>query len=121
MKLDENALNRYMEQLEFYMQNHKPYLIPTISINELAAKTTIPARHLSQVINEKLNKNFFDFINKYRVEEAKRLLSQNISEKETILKIAFESGFNSKSTFNSIFKKFVNMTPSQYQKKFTAQ
>ena len=66
--------------------------------------------------NEKLNKNFFDLINGYRVEEAKEKLS-DFKEEQTILGIGFEVGFNSKSAFNRVFKKFTQMTPSEFRKK----
>ena len=103
----------YLKKLSFYMKKEKPYLIPSLTINELADKLSIPSRHLSQVINESLNQNFFDFVNSYRIEEAKHILLDNSDGKRTILQIVFETGFNSKSVFNSAFKKHTGMTPSE--------
>jgi len=70
--------------------------------------------HLSQVINQQSGKNFFKFINEYRVEEAKRLLTDQSTQKYTILAIAYDCGFNSKSSFNTIFKQYTGKTPSDF-------
>jgi AraC-like DNA-binding protein len=72
--------------------------------------------HLSQVINQLEGKNFFDFVNAYRVEEVKRKMADDRSKKLTLLAIALESGFNSKTSFNMVFKKMTGQTPSQYYK-----
>ncbi len=92
----------------------KNFLAPKISIAELSHRTGIPVNHLSKIINEQLRLNFFDFINSYRVEEFKRLVSEAKHEYFTLLGLAFEAGFNSKSTFNAMFKKFTEQTPSIY-------
>jgi len=76
----------------------------------------IPAQHLSQTINEQLNQTFSEFINIYRVEEAKRLLLDTRKKHISILAIAEEVGFNSKSSFNAVFKKYANITPSEFRK-----
>ena len=99
------------------MDEKKPYLIPSITLNELAEKAEIPPRSLSYIINNSLNQTFFDFINRYRVSEAQRLLSDSASNIKTILDILYEVGFNSKSVFNTAFKKHTYMTPSNYRKK----
>ncbi|KAB2844021.1 MAG: AraC family transcriptional regulator, partial [Melioribacteraceae bacterium] len=83
------------------------------TIRELAENLNIHPNHLSQIINEKLGQNFFDFINSYRIKEAEKLLLKN--GKKTILEIAFEVGFNSKSTFNAAFKKHTGVTPTAYK------
>jgi AraC-like DNA-binding protein len=75
----------------------------------------VSTHHLSQIINERLNKNFFEFINHFRVKEAKRLLKDPGSQHLTLAAIGFEAGFNSVSSFNSIFKKATSFTPSQYR------
>jgi AraC-like DNA-binding protein len=71
--------------------------------------------NLSEILNTRLNQNFYDFINRYRVEEVKKRLSENDSGKFSLIAIAFDSGFNSKSSFNTIFKKLTGVTPSQFR------
>ena len=107
----------YREQLLRFMDREKPYLDSELTLKALAIRLSLSYFHLSQIINEDLKQNFYDFVNRYRVEEAKaRLKSMQSKEnrKITILDVAFDSGFNSKSTFNLVFKKFVHMTPSQF-------
>ncbi|MCD4693709.1 MAG: helix-turn-helix domain-containing protein [Calditrichales bacterium] len=104
-----------MEKLISFMKSEKKYLIPDLTLNELAEKVSIPPFHLSQILNTCLNQNFFDFINSYRIEESKKLLSEHSSNKKTILEIIYETGFNSKSVFNNAFKKYTGMTPSQFR------
>jgi len=82
----------------------------------MAQSLNLSTNHLSQIINEKLEMNFFDFINEYRVNEVKDRLSDPKYKHYTLLAIAFDSGFNSKSSFNSIFKQYTGLTPSEFQK-----
>ena len=89
-----------------------------MKISELADSLTVPAYHLSQLINDEFLVNFYDFINKYRVEEAKKLLIED-THNYKILAIAYEVGFNSKATFNRVFKKFTDVTPSEFKEKFS--
>lgn len=112
--LTEAQAQAYLQQIEAYMLQEKPYLEPRITIGELAQRLQIPVNDLSQIINEQLEQNFYDFINSYRVEAFKELLSQPDSEQFTLLSLGLEAGFNSKSTFNAIVKKFTGLTPSQY-------
>jgi len=98
------------------METQKPYLDPTLCLNNLAEKLAIPTHHLSQVLNICLNQNFFDFINSYRIKESRRLLSEQDPRKKTIIEILYQTGFNSKSVFNVAFKKYTGMTPSQFRK-----
>ena len=72
--------------------------------------------HLSQLLNENLNQKFYDFVNGYRVEEAKRALFDPANDHLTILAVALEAGFSSKSAFNAAFKKFAGTTPSDFRK-----
>lgn len=101
------------------MQNDKLYLNPTLTLNELARHLAISPKVLSQVLNNELNKNFHDFVNEYRVEEVKKRLTDVQYQHLTILGIAFDAGFNSKSTFNRIFLKFTQMSPKQYRNQYT--
>ncbi len=106
----------YKTLLEELMEDESPYLNPEISLTDLSEMLAIPSNHLSQVLNEQFSLNFFDFINSYRVHEAQSWLSDPVRSKATMLAIAFESGFKSKSTFNAAFRKHLGMTPSEYKK-----
>jgi AraC-like DNA-binding protein len=102
-------------RLKHTMETRKLYLDPDITIYQIADIMELKKHHLSQLINEAGQQNFFDFINSYRVEEAKRRLTDPAMQHLTILAIAMESGFNSKATFNAVFKKMTGYTPSGYQ------
>jgi len=106
---------RYVERLLKLMEQERPFTDGELTIQKLAAKLSVPSHHLSQVINERLNQTFSDFINSYRIEEAKRRLLDPASKHLSILGIAEDVGFNSKSSFNSVFKKHTNMTPSEFR------
>lgn len=114
--LDEENYNRYLKQLELVMENEKPFLNPTLSLNELADKITISPRYLSDLINRSFNQNFFDFINTYRIEEAKKMLAFDSDGRRTVLEVLYDSGFNSKSAFNTAFKKYTGITPTEYRR-----
>lgn len=102
----------HLETLQSYMKNDKPYLKSDLTIKDLAAAISLPYWRISQVINERLRQNFFEFVNHYRVEEAKRMIDHG---DKNMLEIAYDVGFNSKSAFNASFKKIVQQTPSQYK------
>jgi AraC-like DNA-binding protein len=106
---------RYLDRLLSFMKNEKPFTDGDLTIQKLAEKLSIPPHHLSQTINERLGQTFSDFINSYRVEEAKRKLLDPALSHLSVLGIAEEVGFNSKSSFNSVFKKHTNMTPSEFR------
>ncbi len=107
----------YTRKLVTYMKEEKPYLDPNISAAALAEALDIPLKHLSQVINQQLNRNFKHFVNEYRIQEAKIRLLDPREQDFVLLKIALDVGFNSKSAFNAAFKKFTGTSPSQYRKK----
>ena len=113
--LDELEKRRRKEELLRLMDAEKPHLNPSLTMSGLARELRISPRHLSQIINELFGRNFCDFINGYRIEESKRLLSDPAREQRSILDIAYEVGFNSKSTFNSAFKKQTGMKPSEFR------
>lgn len=104
-----------ISRLEQYMREHKPYLNCLLNLDNLAGQLQWSPRHLSQVINRHYQQNFFDFINTYRVEECKRLLSDPARRDETMLEIMESAGFNSKATFNTFFKKKAGLTPSEFR------
>lgn len=114
--LDEADAELYLNKLEHLMKTEKPYLDANLSLPQLAVMLEIPSHHLSRVINEKLGQNFFDFINQYRVEEVKAKMANSKFDYLSLLGIAFESGFNTKSAFNRVFKKMTGLTPSEFKK-----
>ena len=107
---------KYLRRLQDAMEIEKVYTDGNLTLQKLATKLSIPAQHLSQVVNEQLNQNILDYINSHRVEEAKRRLADPARKHISILAIAEEVGFNSKSSFNSVFKKHANITPSEFRK-----
>jgi len=113
--VSETDIQLYVSSLIEYMKTAKPYLNPMLKLNDLADNLSIPAKSLSQAINQELGHNFFDFINKYRINEAKTKMKHSNGEATTILEILFESGFNSKAAFNRAFKKHTGVTPSQFK------
>ncbi len=105
---------QYHGKLIALMNTKKPYLEPKLSLGNLADELGITANHLSQIINQYEDKNFFDFVNTYRVEEFKQRVADPANSNYSILAIALDSGFNSKSSFNQVFKKITGKTPTQY-------
>jgi AraC-like DNA-binding protein len=99
-----------------YMDEKKPYCEPELTLTSLAKQLNMGRNQLSEIINASMGCNFYDFINRYRVEEVKTMLTHPSGKNFTILAIAFDAGFPSKSTFNTIFKKFTGLTPSEYRK-----
>lgn len=110
---EEDAL-LYHGRLKELMENKEPYLEPKLSLVTLAEYLDISPNYLSQIINQYEGKNFYDFINHYRVEEFKERAQNPENSNFSLLAIAYDSGFNSKSSFNEVFKKNVGKTPSQY-------
>lgn len=117
--LKEKEADKYSEQLMEYMRLKKPYLNPELTLAQLASEIDVSTHHLSQIINEQFKLNFFEYINQFRVEEVKTRINDPKFENYSLLGIAFDSGFNSKSSFNRIFKKSTNQTPSQYKSSLT--
>lgn len=117
--LKETRAHEYLVRLISCMEATSPFLDRDLSIQDLSDMTGIPRHHITQVLNEKHKKNFFTFINEYRVKEVISRFKDPKNNNFTILAIAFDSGFNSKTTFNSIFKNQTGMTPSQYREKVT--
>ena len=113
---DKVITQEQIEQIDEFMKTQKPYLTPALTLEKLAAQMSLQPRFLSHVINRYFECNFFDFVNSYRVEEAKNLLADSAQGEKTILDIMFDVGFNSKATFNTLFKKKVGMTPTEYKK-----
>ena len=115
-RLTEEDAEAYATRLIKYMETGKPYLDPDLSLPQLSDNLDIPVHYLSQVINGRYGLNFHDFVNRYRVEEFKEKVGSAEFVNFTLLGIAFECGFNSKSAFNRVFRQFTGVTPSQYKK-----
>lgn len=109
-------LEAFKSELLDFMMSKKPYLDPELSLPKLAQTMGVTTHFLSQAINTSMDENFFTFINRYRVEESKKLLHDPEKSHFNILQIAYEAGFNSKTTFNTVFKKMAGVSPSVFQK-----
>lgn len=114
--LKEEEAKRLLKNLKEHMTNEMPYLENNLSLSMLAEQLNISANQLSQLLNEYLNKNFYDFINTYRLKEFKEGVKDPKNCHFTLLSIAYQCGFNSKTTFNTFFKKATGKTPSEYYK-----
>lgn len=115
---ESEELSSSLKDLEEYMVREKPYLDFDLTLNELARQLKLTAPALSKLIKQYKNQNFYDFINTYRIEEAKKLISDSGESKKTIQEIMYECGYNSKSSFNTAFKKVTGETPTSYRKQF---
>lgn len=114
--LDEKEGEKYYEKLLQTIKEDQPFLQPGLSLRDLASMIDLHPNKLSELLNEKVGKNFSGFINHYRVEMFKKMVTDPQNAHLSILGIAFESGFNSKTAFNTFFKKETGMTPKQYLK-----
>lgn len=113
--LNKEESKRLAEELIRFVETQKPYLNSRLTIKELADGLGIHPKRLSQVINENFDENFFNFINRFRVEEFQRRVTDPRFSHYTILAIGLDCGFNTKSSFNSIFKKLTGKTPSEFR------
>jgi AraC-like DNA-binding protein len=113
---NEKTYNEELLKLQQYMEEEKPFLNPSLTIQDVSNDIQIPVRDLSLLINHKLEQHFYDFINSYRIENAKNILKDVTKNKVTILEILYEVGFNSKSSFNTAFKKHTGFTPTNFRK-----
>jgi AraC-like DNA-binding protein len=104
------------ERILLYMEDQKPYIDSELTLDQLAGQLSLKAKLLSHVINEVLGQNFFDFVNRYRIQEARRLLTNPEDKKLTVLEVLYQVGFNSKSSFNTLFKKYTGLTPTEFRK-----
>ncbi|WP_299486842.1 helix-turn-helix domain-containing protein [uncultured Allomuricauda sp.] len=116
--LDSSASERLMEQVKTLFIDQQVFLENTISLESIAKKMEISPRKLSQVINENEQTNFSDFVNSYRIEKAKVLLTDSSLQNEKIIAIAYDCGFGNVTSFNLAFKAKTQLTPTQYRNKF---
>ncbi|MFT6925788.1 MAG: AraC-like DNA-binding protein [Psychromonas sp.] len=115
--LNQQQSHRYLQRIVTHMNDNKSYLDANLTLDKLSNQLKMPRHYLTQVLNEQLDKNFHQFINEYRINTVKEWMMSQGGQEMTLLDIAYESGFNSKSTFNTVFKRLTEMTPSQYRKK----
>jgi len=113
--LNEELLESYKVELTELMENERAYLNPSLTLPKLSSMVRCPINHLSQVINAGFGMSFFDYLNRYRIDEAKRLLTDNTDPQPAILTVAFEVGFNSNSAFYSAFKRSCGKTPACFR------
>ena len=101
--------------LKQYMIEKEPFLDPSLTIQQLSNQIDIPVRDLSILINHHMDQHFFDFVNEYRIQKAMSILKDPLKRDLTVLEILYEVGFNSKSSFNTSFKKYTGLTPTAYR------
>ncbi len=109
------AISTQIALLKQYMTAKEPFLDPSLTIQELSNQINIPVRDLSILINHHIDQHFFDFVNEYRIQKAMSILKNPLKRDLTVLEILYEVGFNSKSSFNTYFKKYTNLTPTAYR------
>jgi AraC-like DNA-binding protein len=114
--LSESGKQKILDSITNEFETNKYYSDNLASLSELAKKIGESPHHVSQVINEKMNKNFFELLAAYRIEEAKKILSEDRKNKFTIEEISEMVGYNSKTAFNNAFKKISGKTPSEFRK-----
>jgi AraC-like DNA-binding protein len=110
-----NYTDEQVQRLHKYMQESKAYLNSQLKIDDLAQSISMPQKLLSNLINREFKKNFFEYVNEFRIEEAKRQLTAAEYKNKSVLDIALDSGFNSKSSFYDLFKKSLGTTPSGFR------
>lgn len=108
-----------LDKLEQHLEEQKPFLDPEVSLADLAQQLQASPRQVSVLINKGMGKSFFDLINSYRIEEAKRILKESTDPGLTVLEVMYEVGFNSKSSFNTAFKKYTGLTPTAYKNRIS--
>jgi AraC-like DNA-binding protein len=114
--LSHEDLRKYASAMDQLMADRRLYLNPELSLAEVSEALQIPRHHLTQALNTEMGKNFYTYINELRVKEFMDMVVNPKKKEYTFLAIAYECGFNSKSTFNSVFKKITSFTPSEYLK-----
>ena len=102
---DSNESSQIIKQLKLHMSGNEPFLDSSLSVYDLATQLDMRVRDLSLLINHTLNQHFFDFVNHYRIQKAMELLGDPENRQVTVLEVLYEVGFNSKSSFNTVFKK----------------
>lgn len=116
--IDTDKADEIMKRVTYLFEVEKIYRKEDISLQSLSEELSIPSYQLSWIINKKMNVTFSGLVNSFRVEEVKKRLASFQEDDKTILDIAFDAGFNTKTSFNRVFKKLTRMTPSQYRRRY---
>ena len=114
--LKKGEIDKYVKELEKIMMDSKLYLNPDLSLKDLATYLELPTNYTSQLLNQGFNRNFSEYINTYRLNEFKERVMLEENKALNIMAIAYDSGFNSKTVFNTFFKKLEGITPNTYLK-----
>lgn len=115
--LDPDKSDEIMKRVTYLLDVEKTFRKENLSLQTLSGELSIPPHQLSWVINKRMNVTFSELVNSYRMEDVKKRLSSSQEADKTILEIAFDSGFNTKTSFNRVFKKHTGLTPSQFRKR----
>jgi AraC-like DNA-binding protein len=107
---------KQIEKINHYMAEQKPFLNPELTLMDLSQNLNIPKHQITLLLNNHLGKNFFEYVNEFRIEETKKRMIDPQYEHLTLVAIAYECGFNSKSTFNTFFKNATGLTPTEWRK-----
>jgi len=115
-RLDKEMADKTKEKIKILMTTDKLYLDPDLTLKDLSSRLNLHSNHISRIINEKFEMSYNDYINMHRIEDVKEKLLNPETNTKTVLEIMYETGFYSKSVFNTAFKKFTGITPSEYRK-----
>ena len=116
--LTDEVLNQHCQNLQIAMETKQLFLRPNLSLGDLSKETRIPVDQVNKVLSNKLQLTFFEFISKYKVNEAKKLLANIREDQFSISTISSQSGFNTIDSFSIIFKQYTNMSPEEYRIKY---
>ncbi len=112
---DSSSAKELVERIEQVMEQHRPYLYSNLTVSRLAYLSKLTPRDLSRLLNQHMGMNFYEFVNRYRIDHASLRLADP-ADTASITDILYQSGFNSKSVFNTLFKSSTGQTPSQYRR-----
>ncbi len=113
--VSQERMKELADQLELFMHQDRAFLEGDLTLNQLSSRIGVPQHQLSQVLNQHLGSSFFEYINRLRVQEAQRCLADSAFKSQTLLDIGLAAGFNSKAAFNSAFKRYSGLTPTEFR------
>lgn len=119
-KTETPVIDALVTRITCLLEEHHIYKCPDLDLKKLSERVEVPAYRVTRAINEGLGVNFYDLINRYRVEAVKSMLMSDAHERFTLVSVAYDAGFKSKTTFNAAFKKITGLTPSSYRNQLRA-